>query len=50
MRQKSLAFCVSLMPLFAFLAGISLLTLGCSSGSKEAVVATIGKASITLDD
>ena len=29
---------------------MSLLTPGCSSGSKEAVVATIGKAPITLDD
>jgi peptidyl-prolyl cis-trans isomerase SurA len=38
------------MPLFALLGGISLFTPGCSSGSKEAVVATIGKAPITLDD
>ena len=50
MRRKTLAFCSSLMPLFAFLGVISLLHLGCSSGSKEAVVATIDKAPITLDD
>ncbi len=50
MRRKTLAFCSSLMPLFALLGGMSLLTPGCSSGSKEAVVATIGKEPITLDD
>jgi peptidyl-prolyl cis-trans isomerase SurA len=48
--RKNLAFCSFLMPLFAFLGGISLVAPGCSSGSKEAVVATIGKTPITLDD
>jgi len=48
--RKTYAFYFSLMPLLAFLGGISLLNPGCASGSKEAAVATIGKAPITLDD
>jgi hypothetical protein len=48
--RKTFAFYFSLIPLFAFLGGMSLLNPGCSSGSKEAAVATIGKAPITLGD